>query len=461
MYNPLLSLLPLLTLTTLTQAWLPTKDAGVIRGVNLGGLFIMEPWMQWSQWSSMGCGAYQSEFDCVMNMGQAKANAAFQNHWATWISEPDFQEMVSYGINTVRIPVGYWMLESLVYADSEHFPQGGLPHLENILKLAKKYNLYVILDLHGAPGAQIPKNAFTGQYAPAAGFYVDYQYNRAIQFLTFLAQQIYTNPTVYGAIGMIELLNEPLTYTPEVTATLITQFYPQAWKAVRNYETALNIPKSKRLHIMFMDDLWGSGNPTANLPDTDMSAFDYHKYVKWDTSVTPTRDSYMEYSCNADLGCKKPLVVGEWSLSVPDNLQESDMFRTDSADAVKWFSGWFVAQQQMYERSGSGWVFWSWKSTLGDWRWSYRDAVVAGVIPKTLTASAKWNVCGAYKKAKREQVVGDVVEIPALALEKKEAVVDQAPAPSGKVEVNIRSHAARHAKWRRMHGHSLSHMHHS
>lgn len=147
--------------TTSEKRWLPSKTP--IRGVNLGSLFVFEPWMASGLWSKMGCGPYKSEFDCVSGLGQAAANTAFQNHWATWYTEADFAQMVSFGINTVRIPVGYWMMESLVFADSEHFPQGGIGHLETICGWATAHGLYIIIDLHGAPGAQVATNSDTGQ----------------------------------------------------------------------------------------------------------------------------------------------------------------------------------------------------------------------------------------------------------------------------------------------------------
>ncbi|KAF3937787.1 hypothetical protein ABW19_dt0205352 [Dactylella cylindrospora] len=454
----LITLLTLL-LTPLTQAWLPTKDKGVIRGVNLGGLFIIEPWMQSQEWSNMGCGAYKSEFDCVMNIGQAKADAAFKKHWQTWITEADFKEMVSYGINTVRIPVGYWMLEDLVYRDSEYFPKGGYPHLVRICGLAKKYGLYVILDLHGAPGAQIKHNAFTGQDAPSAGFYVSYQYNRAVTFLGWITKKIHTDPN-FSTVGMLQVLNEPLAWEQDQTASMITEYYPKAWNKIRSVEKSLKVTGNKRLHVMFMDENWGSGNPNQNLPSTDFASYDYHKYVKWDTSVKATRESYMQYSCSSSLGVQgqKPLIVGEWSLSVPDSLQESTMFKTSSGDAIQWFQHWFIAQQQMYERSGLGWVFWNWKTTLDDWRWSYRDAVRAGVIPKKLYRCVKWDVCRPYKK-KRDELVKDAVVVPAVENMKREAVIEaeavvggKAPVPSGEVEVRS-THAGKHRTLRRRHGH--------
>ena len=61
--------------------------------------------------------------------------------------------MASLGLNTVRIPVGYWFLESLVVT-SEHFPRGGEKYLDQAVQWAKDAGLYVIIELHGAPGAQ-------------------------------------------------------------------------------------------------------------------------------------------------------------------------------------------------------------------------------------------------------------------------------------------------------------------
>ena len=48
-----------------------------------------------------------------------------------------------------------------------------------------------------------------------------------------------------------------------------------------------------------------------------------------------------------------------------------------------------------YEK-GAGWVFWSWKTELGgDWRWSYKAAVEAGVVPKNPDQAGTLAGCGA------------------------------------------------------------------
>ena len=115
------------------------------------------------EWNSMGCGGQASEFDCVSKLGQAQANAAWAKHWSTWTTKDDISKMKSYGLNAIRIPVGYWIREDLVFSDSEHFPQGGLHYLEQICGWASDAGFYIVIDLHGAPGAQVAKNADTGQ----------------------------------------------------------------------------------------------------------------------------------------------------------------------------------------------------------------------------------------------------------------------------------------------------------
>lgn len=154
------ALLSLLLCARLSYAWLPNFE---VRGVSLGSQFIVEPWMASDEWNNMGCGNAASEFDCVSALGQSAANSAFQHHWDTWTTQQDIAQMKSYGLNTIRIPVGYWMREDLVYADSEHFPQGGLQYLERICGWASDAGMYIVIDLHGAPGAQISGNSDTGQ----------------------------------------------------------------------------------------------------------------------------------------------------------------------------------------------------------------------------------------------------------------------------------------------------------
>jgi hypothetical protein len=140
-----------------------------IRGVNLGGWLISEPWMMRGEWADMGCGHGAgdaddecSEFDCVNFLGQAQADTNFNAHYARWITPSVIQDIHNAGLNTIRIPIGYWSLHNLVDS-SEHFPNMNLQYLDAVIQKAADLGMFVVIDLHGAPGAQKVKDAFTGQ----------------------------------------------------------------------------------------------------------------------------------------------------------------------------------------------------------------------------------------------------------------------------------------------------------
>jgi aryl-phospho-beta-D-glucosidase BglC (GH1 family) len=159
-------------LLILVNAWLPSdrnlfnlsasNPDGKIRGVNLGSTFVIEPWMALNSWNNMGCGDSKAEFDCVAKIGQTKANAVWETHWSNWITESDITAMANYGLNSVRIPLGYWMDESIV-ALNETFPQGGFEYLERICGWASDHGFYIMLDMHGAPGSQRREKPSPGQ----------------------------------------------------------------------------------------------------------------------------------------------------------------------------------------------------------------------------------------------------------------------------------------------------------
>jgi hypothetical protein len=146
---------------------------------------------------------------------------------------------------------------------------------------------------------------------------------------------------------------------------------------IRAAENALGVTSNNYLHIQMMNNLWGSGDPTQYLTDNYFAAYDDHRYLKW-SGIPTTQSSYISTSCNDNRGGNWPTIVGEFSLSVPDNVQWTSGW--DPSTQQAFYRQWFAAQVMAYEKQ-SGWIFWSWKSQLGDYRWAYQDAVAAGVIP--------------------------------------------------------------------------------
>ncbi|KAB8345842.1 hypothetical protein FH972_022897 [Carpinus fangiana] len=364
-------------------------DVTKIRGVNLGSWLVAEPWMMGNSWSDMGCSDQCSEFDCMSSVygsDRATGNQKFQDHWANWIKPSDLDTIKSWGLNTIRIPVGYWIYRDIV-DDSEPFAEGQLDYLDAMVAHAQEIGLFVVMDLHGAPYAQKPGDAFTGQCAGSAGFFQQSQYDRAAKFLGWMANRIHSTPDKYGSTGILEVVNEPLSdhdnggQTDDERNTLTQNFYPQALQAVRDAEAALNVPAEKQLHVQFMDKQWQSGDPKASLPADSAVMLDDHNYVKGALGSGKQQGDYMYYSCFTDnrqdsADGDSPKAVQEWSLTVND--ETTPEFDTNSQQYF--YQSWFAAQVQLYEKT-NGWIYWSLRNEFNDYRWSYELAVQNNIVP--------------------------------------------------------------------------------
>ncbi|KAL3664499.1 hypothetical protein V7S43_010251 [Phytophthora oleae] len=133
------------------------------RAVNLGGWLVSEYWMSWDSfalWEGVPTDvASQGEYSIIKYLGKEAGTAAFEDHWQTWITESDIQEISSTGVlNTVRVPVSYWIIRNAVDSpgdDGDVFAPGGLKHLDTLINdWAMKHNLAVIVSLHAHQGSQ-------------------------------------------------------------------------------------------------------------------------------------------------------------------------------------------------------------------------------------------------------------------------------------------------------------------
>lgn len=120
---------------------------GKVRGVNLGGWFVLEPWITpsiFNEWSDNQI--VKDEYTYTQVLGKAEASRRLGNHWNTWITESDFIQIRNAGLNHVRIPIGYWAVAPI---DGDPYVQGQLPVLDQAIGWARSAGLKVMIDLHG------------------------------------------------------------------------------------------------------------------------------------------------------------------------------------------------------------------------------------------------------------------------------------------------------------------------
>lgn len=359
-----------------------------------------------NEWNKvMGCSGSGSEFDCMKDhysgSNRDAGNTKFQNHWRDWINADTVQSVHDVGLNTIRIPIGYWSHTAIVDKKSEPFADGDkmLPYLDAVVKKASDLGMYVIIDLHGAPGAQ-QQDAFTGQLNSPAGFFNDYNFGRAEKWLSWMTNRIHTNPA-YASVGTIEVLNEPVSKhdggnrypAPGEDPGLVQKYYPAALKAVRDAESSLNVPDGKRLHVQFMSKKWDAGDPraVAAVANDPATAFDDHNYIGFAVKDKGSRDQLMRSACTDSRVVKgqKFALTGEWSMTSNVDWHDADFFKK-----------FFTAQQQLYEKPGmSGWIYWTWKTELNDPRWTYSYATALKYVPTDAAGLEKnvyQDVCSGY-----------------------------------------------------------------
>lgn len=110
---------------------------------------VSEPWITPSLYDDTNDSRVIDEW----TFGQyvSDAGSRLESHWKTFITESDFSQIAAAGLNHVRIPIGYWAIDST----HGNFYQGSqLSYLKKAVGWARNHGLKVMIDLHGAPGSQ-------------------------------------------------------------------------------------------------------------------------------------------------------------------------------------------------------------------------------------------------------------------------------------------------------------------
>jgi hypothetical protein len=87
---------------------------GKIRGVNIGGLFVLEPFLTPALFEQFEGQPRQAVDEWTFSdiLGKEEATKQLLKHWDTFCTEDDIAKLAANGLNRIRIPVGYWMFQN-------------------------------------------------------------------------------------------------------------------------------------------------------------------------------------------------------------------------------------------------------------------------------------------------------------------------------------------------------------
>jgi hypothetical protein len=284
-----------------------------LRGVNLGGSFLWEAWI-WGGGLSLAHMNDQSESHIrgalASVVSEAEVGAFARTVYAEMISDADFAAIAAHGFNVVRVPLNHRMIESAE----------GLAVLDGVLALAEAHGIYVVLDLHAAPGGQ--SKYFIADPERELLWASESAQQRTVELWRTLAERYRGRAVVAG----YDLLNEPDPPNGRALADLYTRIIHAIREVDPDHMIVLEGADFAHDFSMFSSPL------DAN------QIFSFHLYTWFgnDAAKRVARYTAIASSIGAPMWC------GE--------------FGENEAGAIR-------EQVALFDRTPAvaGWAFWTWK----------------------------------------------------------------------------------------------------
>lgn len=323
-----------------------------LRGVNLGGWLVLEEWMTPRLFD--GTGAH----DEYSFMQSPDARQKLREHQKTWIEERDFKWLHDHGIDAVRLPIGYWILDG----DDPYVSSIG--RLDWAVTMCEKYKLKLVICLHGAPGSQNGQDS-SGRKTKARWYQNAAFQQQTIEYLMRLAGRYGKSSALYG----IELLNEPRAGLLQVK---LRRFYNQAYRRL-----VVELPAT--VAIIFSDAFTPRLMANAIWQNhSHRTVMDIHWYHFATWKRLPLRPYYWIVKLHGrlirSLRRTQPVIIGEWNGIIAGQVLDKYPESQHASIVAE-----HIQHQLAAYESAEAWFYWNYK-TQERGIWHFRSLVEDGVI---------------------------------------------------------------------------------
>lgn len=322
-----------LSLLTVQDGYIVNENGEevVLKGVNLGNWLLWETWMGFVPEYTHDWANYDTLEVLTDRFGEEKTNEIIKTFEDNFITEKDIAQIEKLGFNCVRVPFWYrnFMTEDLEWLTENHNDNSGFQKLDWLISTCEKYGVYVILDLHGAPGGQ-SKNHCTGKAGRNELYENEEMMNATVELWCAIAERYKDSNTV----AAYDLLNEPQNnsgyegdYTwsaeSEDAVTRTNKAYDTLYKAIREIDEN---------HIISFEGVWS----TTVLPDPNEMGYENMLYQLhlYDTEKGMIRYRVKELkTARKDWGVA--VIVGEYNNGEYEYYAQKQYDKNDIS-RVKW-----------------------------------------------------------------------------------------------------------------------------
>lgn len=290
----------------------PSGGKLTLHGINLGNWFEPEGYMFLFEGGPQSPRDIEAFFNELI--GPNAAGEFWKEYRKRYITESDIGFIRHAGLNSIRIPLHY-----------KFFRQGGegFEVLDPALEWCRRAGVWVILDLHCAPGGQTGANiddswGYPWLYESAQ------EQDLTCQVWRGIAQRYSDNPTVIG----YDLLNEPIPHFPRLRQynERLEPLYRRITKAIREVD---------RNHAIFLEAAqWDTNFSVFGRPFDSNVVYEFHKY--WMPPVESAIQEYVDF--------RNRYTVPIWLGESGENTDQ-----------------WIQQFASLLEKNGIGWCFWPYK----------------------------------------------------------------------------------------------------
>ena len=300
-----------------------TDKEVILRGMGMGGWMLQEGYMM----ESSGFAGTQHELKIKIEQLAGKDGMnAFYDAWLTnYCQKADIDSMAAWGFNSIRLPFHYNLftlpIEQEPVAGQDTWLTKGFELVDSLLSWCEANQMYLILDLHAAPGGQ-GKDAAISDYDSSKPSLWESAENRrkTVALWKKLAERYANEPW----IGGYDLLNE--TNWTMSGNTLLRNLYNQITAAIREVD---------KNHIIIIEGNWFANDFTGLTPPWDNNmVYSFHKY--WSYNDLGSIQGYLNMRNQYNV----PLWLGE---------------------AGENSNSWFTSAIDLVETNKIGWAWWPYK----------------------------------------------------------------------------------------------------
>ena len=296
----------------------PSGKPVLLRGINLGNWLVPEGYMFKFQKATSPRLVNEVIAELV---GPDQAARFWEGFRDSYITVEDIRFIKKSGLNSIRVPFNYRLFTP------EEFPglwKGpGFEMLDRVIGWCREEGLWVVLDMHCAPGGQTGDNIDDSWGYPFL-FESEESQRRFVDVWVEIARR-YANETIL--IGY-DLMNEPIAHYFDVERLnpRLEPLYKRAVQAIREVD---------RNHIIFIGGAQWNGNfKPLGPPFDDRLVYTCHRY--WSDTTQQAIQDFIDFRAKYSV----PMWLGESGENTDD---------------------WIGAFRRRFEEQNMGWCFWPYK----------------------------------------------------------------------------------------------------